>query len=87
MQAILLELGLQVTEQLKKHRTSYTLSGVRFDIDRYLDRYQFIPEFLEIEANNIKQIHHYAKMLGYKAEDCLPWSIKELIEHYSKNKK
>ncbi len=87
---ILESLGLQVTENMQKLRVSYLLDNGRFDIDRYLDKYAFIPEFLEIEAENESAIHIFAGLLGFKPEDCLPWSTNELISYYSpkrKNKK
>jgi predicted adenylyl cyclase CyaB len=86
-QKILVNLGLETIEDTYKHRVSYKLDSARFDIDRYLGKYDFIPEFLEIEAENANDIHKYAKLLGYKPSGCLPWSTKELIEHYSKRRK
>ncbi|MGA2385647.1 MAG: class IV adenylate cyclase [Candidatus Bathyarchaeia archaeon] len=83
---ILENLGLSVTESMQKHRVSYTLTDVRFDIDRYFGIYAYIPEFMEIEAENAGLIHRYAQLLGYKVEDCLPWSTTELIQHYSRGK-
>ena len=35
MKKILENLGLSVTESMQKHRVSYKLGHVRFDIDRY----------------------------------------------------
>jgi adenylate cyclase, class 2 len=86
MKTILENLGLSVTECMQKHRVSYTLDKVRFDIDRYLGSYEYIPEFMEIEAEDADSIHKYAELLGFKAEDCLPWSTAELIQHYSNSK-
>ena len=83
MKEILENLGLTATESMQKHRVSYTLDHVRFDIDRYFGSYDYIPEFMEIESENIGLIHKYAELLGFKAEDCLPWSTNELIQHYS----
>jgi predicted adenylyl cyclase CyaB len=83
MKRILENLGLAVTECMRKHRVSYMLNHARFDIDRYLGDYGYIPEFLEIEAENIELIHDYAELLGFKAKDCLPWSTNQLIRHYA----
>ena len=83
MQKILEYIGLCVIEKMKKHRISYSLDQTRFDIDTYLGEYKYIPEFLEIETENIDSIHKYAKLLGFEAEKCLPWSTNELIQHYS----
>ncbi len=80
---ILENLGLALTESNEKHRISYTLDHARFDIDHYFGKYGYIPEFMEIEAENTGLIHKYAALLGFKKEDCLPWSTADLIQHYS----
>ena len=84
---ILQNLGLGIIDDMLKHRVSYKLDTARFDMDRYLGKYDFIPEFLEIEAENVEAIYKYAELLGFKPKDCLPWSTKELIEYYSKKRK
>lgn len=86
MRLILENLGLTVTESMEKHRVSYTFKDARFDIDRYFGSYAYIPEFMEIEAENADSIHKYADLLGFEAKDCLPWSTRELIQHYSGQK-
>ena len=86
MKKILENLGLYVTERMEKHRVSYKLDQARFDIDRYYGDYAYIPEFLEIEAESPDSIHKYAGLLGFKSEDCLPWSTQELIQYYSSKK-
>jgi predicted adenylyl cyclase CyaB len=85
-QSILMNLGLCVTEQMKKHRTSFEVGDVRFDIDRYGGKYSYIPEFLEIEGPE-KEIKRFARALGFEDKDCLPWSTDELVNHYSAKKK
>jgi predicted adenylyl cyclase CyaB len=86
MKKILGYLGLFVVENMRKQRVSYALDRVHIDIDQYADDYGYIPEFLEIEAENIDLIHKYAELLGFKAKDCLPWSTKDLIRYYSSKK-
>ncbi len=86
MEKILENLGLTETESMQKHRVSFTLDHTRFDVDRYVGSYGYIPEFLEIEAENVDSLHKYAGLLGFKAKDCLPWSTNELIQHYSPQK-
>lgn len=86
MKRILENLSLSVTESMQKHRISYTLDKARFDIDRYLGDYEYIPEFMEIEAETPGLIFKYAERLGFKKENCLPWSTTELIQYYSRNK-
>ena len=86
MQKILENLGLHETENMVKHRVSYKLFNARFDIDLYLEPYNFIPEFMEIEAENTELIDYYAELLGFKPKDCLPWSTYDIIQHYSSKK-
>jgi adenylate cyclase class 2 len=86
MQKILQSLGLTVTASTQKHRVSYQLEQVHFDFDSYHGEHGDIPEFMEIEARNILEIHKYATLLGFKIEECLPWSINDLIKHYSSEK-
>jgi len=86
MKKILEHLGLSVVESMQKHRVSYSLDRVHFDLDRYTGDYGYIPELLEIEAENIELIHKYAEILGFKAKDCLPWSTNDLIQYYSSKK-
>lgn len=76
------EIGVSITQTMKKHRTSYQIGRVRFDIDQYLGDYRFIPEFLEIEATS-EEITKFAKLLGFQEKDCLPWSTDELVKHYA----
>jgi adenylate cyclase class 2 len=83
---ILQALGFQTTQNMQKHRTSYMINNVRFDIDRYTGEYGFIPEFLEIEGS-AQDIRDYAEKLGFQEKDCLPWSTDQLIKHYAVKKK
>ncbi len=85
MVKILQQLGLSVTQKMQKHRVSYALEGVRFDIDRYSGEFGFVPEFLEIEGE-VDQIHKYAALLGFQEKDCLPWSTDDLLRYYAEKK-
>jgi adenylate cyclase, class 2 len=86
MKRVLEFLGLKVTENLQKHRVSYVLGKTRFEIDRYMGKYSYIPEFMEIEAENTQTLHRNAELLGFKSSDCLPWSTHDLIKYYSTKK-
>lgn len=86
MKEILENLGLSIIERMQKHRVSYTVDGARFDFDRYIGDYGYIPEFLEIETQNTDLIYKYAGLLGFEAKDCLPWATTDLIKHYSHKK-
>jgi predicted adenylyl cyclase CyaB len=84
MKKILESLGLFTQRRMRKHRTSFLLDGARFDFDKYLDEYGYVPEFLEIEAKSIDAIHEYARLLGYKTKECRPWTTMDVIKHYSR---
>lgn len=86
MKRILEFLGLSITESMQKHRVSYRLGQVHFDLDRYEREHSYIPEFLEIEAEDAGTIHKYAELLGFTIEDCLPWSTEDLVNYYSRKK-
>jgi predicted adenylyl cyclase CyaB len=83
MKHLLETLGMNVWLDVKKHRTSYELKGVRFEIDAYHDAYSYIPQFLEIEGHNIETIYAYAELLGFKKNDCKPWDIIQVAAYYS----
>jgi predicted adenylyl cyclase CyaB len=85
MKDILANLGLAVTECMQKHRVSYEFGTARFDFDAYTEEYAFIPEFLEIEAEDAVSIQKYAALFGFGPEKCLPWSTNDIIQYY-KNK-
>jgi predicted adenylyl cyclase CyaB len=83
---ILENLGLSIIQNIEKHRVSYSLDEARFDIDRYSGEYRYIPEFMEIEAQNTELIHKYAQLLGFSPQQCLPWSTNDIIQYYSLKK-
>ncbi|MBN2250833.1 MAG: class IV adenylate cyclase [Candidatus Altiarchaeota archaeon] len=81
--SILEALDFTVSLEMRKQRTSYEISGVRFELDRYVDQYSFVPEFLEIEAKDEDTLYRYAELLGFRRGDCRPWTIIEIAEYYS----
>ena len=83
MKKILESLGLSETGKIQKHRTSYRLDKVKFDLDTHENELSYVPTYLEIEAENIDLIYKYAELLGYSVKDCLPWSTEDVINYYS----
>ncbi|MBU1975081.1 MAG: CYTH domain-containing protein [Nanoarchaeota archaeon] len=63
-------MGFSQWQIAKKHRISYELDNVRFDIDNYKDNLSHIPTMLEIEANDKKTLKKYVELLGFKPGDC-----------------
>lgn len=76
-------LGYKQYTRLKKHRKSFCLDRVVFEIDNYLDEYGSIPAFLEIETEDLELLKHYVEKLGFSMKDCRAWSSKDVISHYS----
>ncbi|MCI0497733.1 MAG: class IV adenylate cyclase [Thermoplasmata archaeon] len=81
--AILEGIGLEVIEEMEKQRTSYSLKGAHVDIDRYVGLHAHIPVFLEIEAVDVETIARLAEELGFEEEALLPWSTRDLLDHYA----
>jgi predicted adenylyl cyclase CyaB len=81
---ILESLGLKEWMSMRKHRTTYELPGAHFELDKHTDQYSYVPEFLEIEAKDLRTLYAYVAALGYKKRDCRPWTIVEIAGYYSK---
>ncbi|MGM5484361.1 MAG: class IV adenylate cyclase [Nanobdellota archaeon] len=78
MDEIFKGLGLELTREKKKYRTSLILDKARIDIDTYPG----IPTFLEIEGDDKEKIFSTAEKLGFKREDCLDWHSDKLFGYY-----
>ncbi|MBI3952836.1 MAG: class IV adenylate cyclase [Candidatus Doudnabacteria bacterium] len=65
---------------LHKHRISYLLDDVRFEIDTFSE----FPTYLEIEAKNAETINEYVGKLGFSTNDIKPWGTREVFNHYRK---
>ncbi len=77
------QLGFREWLIMRKHRTSYEVEGVHFEFDRYLDDYEYIPEFLEIEAGDIESIYRFVEELGFDKDACRPWTFLDVVDHYA----
>jgi adenylate cyclase class 2 len=86
MRSILERLGFKEWLIVRKLRTSYEIDGVHFEFDKHLDDHAYIPEFLEIEAGDLESIYRFAEMLGFKRDDCRPWTFLDVADHYEKRK-
>lgn len=80
MQRILEKLDLTQYRKITKHRISYLLKSVHFEIDHIPD----LPPFLEIEAPTIALIRTHAQNLGLRMKDAKAWSTQDVIEYYGK---
>ena len=75
-------LGYRAGAEVLKHRTSYALPDVRFEIDNHRGQLSDIPPFLEIEAPTEEEVFAWADRLGYSRHECKPWTILDIAEHY-----
>ena len=80
---ILEKIGLQVMYEGKKHRESYKLGKVRFEIDTYPN----IPTFLEIEAPTEEEVKSTVEKLGYQMEQTNNLDARQLEKHYQNENK
>ncbi|MDP6293284.1 MAG: class IV adenylate cyclase [Candidatus Woesearchaeota archaeon] len=78
---VLQSLGYTKIRTQTKHRTSYLLGEVRYE----LDTLPGIPTFLEIEAKDVQTLQKAVKQLGYAPQDTKPWTGGEVLEHYEKH--
>jgi adenylate cyclase class 2 len=83
MREILEAAGFSAWLEMRKIRTTYVLGGLHLEFDRYLDAYEYIPEFLEIEGTDVGEVYRCAEMLGFRREDCRPWDAVQLAQYYS----
>lgn len=83
MQSILESLGFKPWLVIRKNRVSYKLDDVHFDIDHFLDKYSYIPDYLEIESEDVKTVYKYVDLLGFDRKDCKSWTFVETAQHYS----
>jgi adenylate cyclase class 2 len=80
MKKILQKIGLIELPKPSKHRISYVLGDVRFEIDTFRE----IPTYLEIEAPSVEEVQTWVQKLGFSKDDAKPWSAEEVFEYYGK---
>lgn len=80
MKNILENLGLKIIWKVEKHRISFVLGDVNFEIDTYFG----IPTLLEIEAQDETTLEKYVKLLDLSLEKGKTWTGREVLEYYRK---
>jgi predicted adenylyl cyclase CyaB len=75
-------LGLAEAAHVEKFRTNYRLDNASIAIDRHVGELAFIPEFLEIEAGSVEEVHFVAARLGFSPDKLRPWGLPQVIEYY-----
>jgi len=83
-ETILKGIGCIPELSVKKHRESYELDNVHFELDKHLDEYEYIPWFLEIEAKDEETLSDYINKFGFSKDQCKSWSFFDVAEFYKK---
>lgn len=78
MEKILIWIWFKKYWYSSKYRISYFYDWITFDIDTYL----WIPDFVEIEAENINLVEKWVKLLWYKMSDTKIFTEREIKEYY-----
>ena len=84
---ILAKLGLAPVLETRKRRTTYRLQAAQIVIDKYAGVYAHIPELLEIEAPDLESIYAVVQKLGFRPDDCKPWGLGRIVQHYSRDRR
>ncbi|MCI4667581.1 MAG: class IV adenylate cyclase [Bacteroidia bacterium] len=84
MSEILMAAGFEVIKHTRKFRKEYALHEAHVVIDNYQDELGPIPEFIEVEAENMEVLKRVVEGLGFGMDQCLNWSTRELVKHYLK---
>lgn len=71
---------------IRKTRTSYKLNNCKIEFDKMLDEYNFVPEFLEIEATSEDELTKTINLLGFNKKNCKDWGANQVINHYKELK-
>jgi len=80
------KIGLVVQRSYEKHRISYKLGDITFEIDRFPNIPE-VPPWLEIEAPSQKEVEEMVEKLGFKKEDMKSYGGLELLKHYNIDQK
>lgn len=76
---VLQGIDLKQIYSLEKYRESYALDQVRFEFDKFEE----IPEYLEIEADSEEKIKEYAKMLDLSIDEAKDWPETKVLKNYN----
>lgn len=84
-QKVLDKYGMEKIREKKKHRISYQLMHLEFDIDDYYiwDNSKIIPPLLEIEARSKEELEIMVKKLELQDHQIETWGSRKLFEHYN----
>lgn len=79
MKRILEAIGMVEGHKYSKHRISFRVKNVCFEIDSIPG----CPPLLEIEAVDEQTVYKWVEWLGFDKTEAKPWSGTDVIEYYS----
>ena len=71
-------LGFKMVKEIHKHRVSYILEDIHYDIDMWWD----IPTFIEVEGQSEETVVRWVKLLWYTMKDSVAYGSDELWDIY-----
>lgn len=77
MKRILQELGLELKHSSFKHRESYELNGILYEIDEW-EKKMFPKPYMEIEAPDMESLKKGIEIIGYTMENASSLTLAEL---------
>jgi len=80
MMKIFENLGFMEVSVDERVRTSYKIKNSLVEIDSYED----IPEFLEVESPDKKELKEIVGLLGFSMDQTKTWTRRELLRFYGK---
>lgn len=75
---ILNKLGYFARSKQENRRIRYMLNDVEIDIDMWPK----IPDYVEFEAKNVKQIEDVCKVLGIEYDKLVTYDVETIYKHY-----
>lgn len=75
---ILKELGYEPRSFQENKRRQYNLNGVEIDIDSW----PLIPDYMEIEGKNEKEVMEVLELLGYGEENVTSKDVESIYQDY-----
>lgn len=68
----------------EKHRVSYRLDAVRIEFDKQLADWDYVPEYMEIEAKSELELFAVLSKLSIPKEDALAWTGGDVRRYHEK---
>ena len=82
MKGILAGMGFISFKTFRKYRYDYQIGETTFSFDKYQDDFEYVPEFMMIEAESKEEVVKWAQKFNHNESECEIISVLELIQLY-----